>query len=137
MEPLTGFFILEGILFDVLGAIFIVKGLYPINLTKIDSVIEIKEDFGNNIYHISNLNIKLKKLIHNNGHEDDILKLNNSIEIAKIKLDQFGKAIPTQIRSLEIAAQHERSLDYAIRGLSCLLGGFLLNGIGVVTQLFS
>ena len=135
MEPLTGFFILEGLVFDVIGAIFIVKGLMPINPDNLKSVKEINEDFSKKNHHISDLYIKVKKLILDDESDDRITFLNDLILLLRKERDQLRKAIPTQIRSLGSVFQYERSLDYAIRGLFCLVGGFLLQGIGVVLQL--
>lgn len=136
MEPLTGFFILEGLTFDVIGAIFIVRGLFPINPYELKNVKEIEEDFREGLHRVQNLSNTLKQLKLDDGtfakSRDELIHL---IDFFKKENAQLGKAIPTQIRSLGSAAQHERSLDYAIRGLSCLLGGFTLQGIGVVFQL--
>ena len=136
MEPLSAFFFLEGIVFDMIGAIFIVRGLIPINPYELKNVKEIQEDFSKGLRYIIKLSNEVKQLKSTDDHVE--MRHDNLMGIIKIcqkESEQLGKAIPTQIRSLGSVAQHNRSLNYAIRGLSCLLGGFLLQAIAVVTQL--
>lgn len=138
MEPLTGFFILEGLIFDVIGAIIIVRGLKQINPYDLKRVKELQSIFINSQGEVMNLGAKIRKLRRINlASDEDFYLLEKALLEKQGDHQTLGKALPTQQRSLVSVAQHEYSLIEAIKGLPFLIGGFSLQAVGVVIQLFN
>lgn len=146
IEPLPAFFILEGIAFDMIGAYLVVSGVFKLNynmsqeLNDIESIIVIKEtkiDF-----------LKQKRdLIREEIFEKNLSY--NQNEKLQLKLQDLQKKINDSMLELEPLLSKMRylmNIDYlkmkdkqtnekAIKGLFFLIGGFLLQGIGVIIQL--
>ena len=134
IEPLVAFFFLEGLLFDIIGAIIIVRGLYPIKFNQIEKIQDVNEIFKVEQYILTDLIMNKKEAIRQEHYEalEDISSL---ILRQQVNLENLGKLIPTIIRSIGNYEQHKYSLSNAIRGLPLLIGGFILQGIAVILQL--
>lgn len=164
MEPLTAFFILEGLLFDAIGAIFVVSGILD-NL-KIEDFPEILRT-NKNINFGKNLTKKLKNVAKEKmdiikEKDDELLRISKFVEendldykseydveegkiyVEKLKLN-FENILESmvietkfQIIGSFLLGLNERTKHNVKKvriGLPFLIGGFLLQGIGVITQL--
>jgi len=137
MEPLTGFFILEGLLFDIIGAVFIVTGIVFPQKQFQDITPTIMEEETN----IRLLDIQIELFHYQKSLKNQILnsKLTSSHYDDKIitnMLEKLSKHIAYliiySVRSL--AEKHQNQIKI-VQGLPFLIGGFILQGIGVITQL--
>jgi len=133
LEPLTGFFILEGILFDIIGAYLIVSAIFSFRPNiKSESFKEYflpvftqilkksLEDSEIGHYKTMNRNSFFKKI----GLQ---LSEDNEFKESLRYMDIYKKDLEIEIR--------EFTTKRAFSGLSFLIGGFLLQGIGVINQL--
>lgn len=145
IEPLYAFFLLEGILFGAIGGTLIVNGLL---------------NFDNKLsIHTSVLQEEIKKLQEESGYVLSLYK--KLIESHKKKETKFitdqlrfelkefeEESISIRLQQLEIISIHtynsligfltEKQIDQRqVRmGLPFLIGGFLLQAIGVIVQLY-
>lgn len=143
MEPLTGFFILEGLTFDIIGVVLIVTGIFDF---KQDNKLESNAVVADQIRAIF-------KLIHGNlkGSQftsEDVGDLFKEIPGFLKKNDMTFKdilyetALDEELHKSNMLflkkdyyETRKFSQNRAISGLSFLIGGFLLQGIGIINQL--
>lgn len=139
MEPLTGFFILEGLTFDIIGAYLIVTGLFHVG--KFQFFDKDHQEYLNEVIEIIKQVYEIDKSI-----TSFYGKLSLEYSIAKDHLirrkevleDQLKIATDKENLNYKIEKNHaqlEKSLSFGIKGLPFLMGGFILQGIGVITQL--
>lgn len=132
MEPLTGFFILEGLTFDIIGVYLIVTGLFELKKIQLseehrdywkllkERLIEIpnqKEGYANMVVRPD----YFQKISKKSQFEYDTLE---AIEDLSYKTDRNYQ-------------QNIQGLNKGRTGLPFLVGGFLLQAIAVITQLFN
>lgn len=145
IEPLSAFYILEGLLFDAIGAIFIVSGILNRG-TKLDFFIselrdEIKE-LRSESWGLMNIQKSIMDARKNNEPQFVIDNLNYELqEFEEKSLDvkiTWYEVLSIQIHNILIGFLAESKTDQSrVRiGLPFLLGGFTLQGIGVITQLY-
>ena len=141
MEPITTFFIFEGITFGIIGSILIVQGLFfrndPEYVTKVKKIIEElknNEEVGKSV----SKNIEdFNNFEHKSKLEETISLLLTDVDNLGIRHNQILKSVGSffkYILDTNEISEH-KSQQNALRGLPFLLGGFLLQGIGVITQL--
>jgi len=129
MEPLVGFYILLGLFFDIIGAFLIVSNIITFRSSWTPELLKINSEWlaqyrkflptMSQIIISDNEKEALKKFQEENK---DLLKASNDYN------EKLGKEIEKQRKDF--------SKNRAYSGLSYLIGGFLLQGIGVVIQLF-
>lgn len=139
VEPLTAFFFLEGLTFDIIGAYIIVTGLFGFRkpIPDVDS-----EYYSANLEGFKETMKKVKLLRKDVENHPDTPNSRLALkEIYKLKLQMVHTSITAMdlfnldLRITENEKQHESARNKGIRGLPLLIGGFLLQGIGVVLQL--
>lgn len=140
MEPLTAFFILEGLAFDIIGAYIIVTGLFKIKKLKYSEYLSGLQKKLDNV----NTGIKtIEKLLRPENFEKlenetspkMERKLSSAIKHSINEKNNIEGEIDLTERIDKNLQQDEHTLTRGIRGLPFLIGGFLLQGIGVITQL--
>lgn len=129
MEPLVGFYILLGLFFDIIGAFLIVSNIITFRSSWTPELLKINSEWlaqyrkflptMSQIIIADNEKESLKKFQEENK---DLLKASNDYN------EKLGKEIEKQRKDF--------SKNRAYSGLSFLIGGFLLQGLGVVVQLF-
>jgi len=137
MEPLTGFFILEGLLFDIIDAIFIISGIVfpkgvsfkPTNLDKqvLQQLNKIKFDlsiYESDVSHYTHF--KNDEFTHQEFHDEATPEMT-------IKLNEH--IVQLLVYLVEQSAEKNNNKNKVLQGLPFLIGGFLLQGIGVINQL--
>lgn len=146
MEPLTGFFILEGLVFDIIGAYLIIRGLEKISIIDDPLFISATNRVNEKESHLERM-IILRDNMRNTlvskfpSHEiENTLQGRLSISDAEIheirkELETMKSNVISTITSLKIFRQHKQALARGLQGLPFLIGGFLLQGIGVINQL--
>lgn len=131
MESLVAFFILQGLTFDVIGAILVVTSILTFRPKDTQSYLE----------HNAGLLVWLfKNLVKYGEVNDNTLDVQATIKnIRQASSDHFFKdelLYHGTLLNLEIENQtKEFTKNRAYSGLSFLVGGFLLQGIGVIFQL--
>lgn len=135
IEPLTAFFFLEGLTFDIIGAILIVKGLYPFPY-KLGDILEIGKDLDEENRLLIDVRERITKLDVNDPHYRISLgNLNRTYLEHARNIRTLTKTTPIKFRVHTLQERENYSLDKAKQGLPFLVGGFLLQGIGVILQL--
>lgn len=129
MEPLVGFYILLGLFFDIIGAFLIVSNIITFRSSWTPELLKINSEWlaqyrkflptMSQIIIADNDKEALKKFQEENK---DLLKASNDYN------EKLGKEIEKQRKDF--------SKNRAYSGLSFLIGGFSLQGLGVVIQLF-
>ncbi len=143
LEPLTAFFILEGLAFDIIGAIFIIRGLFDFNK---DDKLETNAVLANRIRAIFKLmrgNSKAleptpEELVNNLMKLPEFLKKTNMTMknvFYETDIDEDLHKSQMMFLKKDYYETKKFSQNSVISGLSFLVGGFLLQGIGVITQL--
>ncbi len=158
MEPLTGFFILEGLFFDVIGVIIIIYGLTIFPIIR-DSLYKINTE---KLKGLANMNFILNNVESNPVNKVDLKYLNRIkyqknmrapikpemiYTITNTQLQKVNQYVSTmqdvtektflQYQIISNYEQHKTTFYYGIKGLPFLVGGFILQGIGVVNQLLN
>ncbi len=144
MEPLTGFFILEGLLFDIIGAYFVVSGL----LNGDNKLNFLLSDLRDRTIRLQEESMHLATMYKEYFEAYRQKKPQFIIDNLRSKLEEFGEQSESdKLEHLEITTINthnillqiisEKQIDklQVSRGLPFLIGGFLLQGIGVVLQL--
>lgn len=134
MESLTAFFILEGLTFDMIGAYLIVTSVFPrkIIITPQYAKLFAEFMFGNALP----IYFKIMKNQNNDltwGENKD--KINKLIDDDP-KIKELKAKFEIEVSEEKEKQQKELTVNRAYGGLSFLIAGFLLQGIGIVTQLF-
>jgi len=144
LEPLTGFFILEGLTFDIIGAYLVISGLLKTDFLLMEKLSDLKKV----IKELTKQNMKMTQL-----YQESIEILDKTI--SSFSIDQHTKELEKahknsnemKLNILEITVEyvhnflaevmHEKQYDkLRVRsGLPFLIGGFILQGIGVINQL--
>ncbi len=132
MESLTTFFILEGLFFQAIGSILVVSGIFNI---RIDLRKRTRNSFNEFNENTKNMNAIMDKLIQKTN--------NNTITIedkitALFKITQYitkSQKTTGYLLSDTQTSQTKKSQLRGQQGLYFLLGGLLLQGIGVINQL--
>jgi len=125
MDPLAAFYILEGLTMDVVGAILIVSGILSFEI-----------QWTPKLRDAAKKPIDLFKEIMDLAESEDLA---GSAKEIKEKNTRFKIASQAYLNAFNSAREKQKSKftkNRAISGLSFLIGGFLLQGIGVVIQLF-
>ena len=157
MESLTGYFILQGLLFDIIGVTIVIKGLFTIQkfVSKASSErMNVMRNYSNrvanqnmtleNIGNRLRVDIELRKKLSNEqlsmaeritlSSEFETLTENTTSLFNKMMDASQEDKIMSQIESIE--EQQKQAYGYGMKGLPYLIGGFLLQGIGVFAQLY-
>ena len=111
MEPLTAFFILEGLGFEIVGVILLAQG-------------------------ISDFYFKIS--YQNNNENVTVEEENGCISITVDSVDTLETNLSNEITNFETIKNSKLLRRYRNRSsqaLPFLVGGFILQGIGVITQL--
>jgi len=143
MEPLTAFFILEGLTFDIIGAFLVVTGLFksPFYFPRreganelnneelqLQSLIHYRRELSRK--EVNTLNYEEQQSIHRH-----LLDLDKQVEKSRAQFEQNQKHFSTNYNIISSMEQHMFALHRGLKGLPFLIGGFVLQAMGVVTQL--
>jgi len=112
MEPLTGFFLLEGLIFEIIGVILLAKGISDIDLEF--------SYFSNKTDHVS------------------IKEINDCIEITVDSVDDLKTNLSDAVTKFEVRRNTKLLQNFknkSRQALPFLVGGFLLQIIAVGIQL--
>ncbi len=146
MEPLTGFFILEGILLDMIGAYLIVLGLQKVSIiddplfqSVNQQLLDKEEVLKLKLLQRDKIRDKLVHQFHTHENEMSLQKCltlhDIQVERIRVELLSLKNEVMTIATTLQIFKQHSYAFRKGGQGLPFLIGGFLLQGIGVVLQL--
>jgi hypothetical protein len=128
MEPLSVFFILEGLTFDIIGAILVISGILNFKLKNTEPI---KNLISNFLIPVLNEYYKVHPI--KEGYQDinEVLKFTDKADFSSTlpRIDVPGIQIELQKQ------EQDHTMNKAYSGLPFLIGGFVLQGIGTVTQL--
>lgn len=145
MEPLTIFFVLEGLFFTGIGTHYIIRGILNRNSTTGER--------------LSSMRVELKELRDESFQlfelYKDLIEARKSkqsqfvIEQRKVEIEEFEeKSITDRLMLLEVCAIHSHNIfqefieekntdkNQSYIGFPFIIGGIFLQGIGVIVQLF-
>ena len=131
MDPLAGLFVLWGLAFDVIGVILLVSIIISIKADWTPELLELKKKMGDIANHM--VLPTSQEIGSNTFTKERLLEIKESHEQTRIKLIDLEGKLMKGIAKRE----KELSKSRAFSGLAFLIGGFLLQAIGVVIQLFS
>ena len=129
MEPIAGFYILMGLLFDVIGAILIASTViaYKTNWTPL--LLEQNKRFTDFAIRFIPTPQEIGSGIFS---KERLLEMKENNEKVDKSAKDYERKLDKEIKKQE----KEFSKNRAFSGLSFFIGGFSLQGIGVVIQLF-
>lgn len=132
MEPLTAFFILEGLTFDIIGAILIVSGIISFKIKYTKNVNKFMRNVAAPLildyfrfHKIKEGYLDIKEITKHADISPN--KTKNNLDFSSFDTSNLERDLNEQ--------EKDFSINRAYSGLSFLIGGFLLQGIGVITQL--
>ncbi len=133
MESLTGFFILEGLLFDIIGAYLVVSSIFTFKPNTSSQVYG--EHFLPLFLPIVKAWIQHPNFVNTKNFDMDIIIKNIAEELSES--DYFKESLyHIDIYKNELETEEKDFTENrAYSGLSFLVGGFTLQGIGVIIQL--
>lgn len=132
MDPLAGFFVLFGLIFDVVGAILIISPIIFFKSNWNREMLEMKKDFFKEkmgaLTQLSQIVIATDKA---EANKQFLLENKEAIEKLRREAEKYQKQLTKDIdiQKKDYTERRARS------GLACLVGGFAMQGGGVVIQL--
>ncbi len=145
MEPLAGFFILEGLTFDIIGAILIIRGLKEFFIDD-NSDNEILSKISKAQHYIGELSYgekKLKNILKSEimdipqkqGQLKIIEQELKTVKDVKERTSIYCMLLYNSFEFLELSKKNDNIFLKSLQGLPFLVGGFMLQTIGVINQL--
>lgn len=129
LEPISGFFILLGLSFDIVGAFLIASAIIAFKSTWTPFLIKQREAWKNIVNPFIPTSQEIGSNIFSKERLEEMRETNLLIKKASV---EFSKEL-----QLDITKQEKKFTKKRTRlGLPFLIGGFLLQGIGTIFQLF-
>ncbi len=129
IDSLAVFYILLGLTFDIIGALFIISPIIAFKSKWTPELITLQSKWQ------TKLNEYLPELqkMFNPDKDEDAYQ-----QFGKVNADFLKDSTMHRDNMNEIISgqKDEDAKGNAYSGISCLIGGFLLQGLGVVVQLF-
>ena len=129
VEPIAGFYILLGLFFDIIGAYLLVSIIVSFKSRWTSDLLKTQADFTSQCEKI----IPILSQIEKDYNEKEALKKLQADNKNLLKTGKnFHKKLDKEIKKQQKSFSENR----AYSGLSFLIGGFVLQGIGIAFQLF-
>ncbi len=129
IEPLTSFYILLGLTFDIIGAYLLVSIIISFKSSWTPELLRIHNEW---LTKYREFLPKMSQIIIANGEKEAWTQFREENEEIITASKEYNEKL-----SKEITKQGKKfSKNRAYSGLACLIGGFSLQGLGVIIQLF-